>query len=111
MAHGSHTKAALKRIETMVDDALDLSWLNIKTVPPISPTLKSLDCSYSNIEALPDLPPTLVSLKCSFTKIRRLPPLPKTLTSLECINCRNLEIVRSENETIEDYEKRWALVR
>jgi Leucine-rich repeat (LRR) protein len=108
MAHGSHTKKALKRIAEMRDDKLDLSWLNIRSVPPLSPTLKSLNCSYSNIDSLPELPQTLESLDCSYTKLYSLPNLPKTLVSIECKNCRNLAIQKTPDETIEDYKERWV---
>jgi hypothetical protein len=108
MAHGSHTDKAMKRIAEMKDDKLDLSWLNIRSVPPLSPTLKSLNCSYSNIDELPELPETLESLDCSYTKLKSLPPLPKNLSSLECKNCRNLAIQKGPEETIEAYKERWA---
>jgi len=108
MAHGSHTDKALKRIAEMKDDKLDLSWLNIRSIPPLSPTLRFLDCSYSNIDTLPDLPPTLESLNCSYTKLNMLPPLPSSLVSLECKNCRHLAIQKTPGETIASYKSRWA---
>ena len=108
MAHGSHTEKAMKRIAEMKDDKLDLSWLNIRYVPPLSPTLKSLNCSYSNIDTLPKLPGTLETLNCSYTKLKYLPPLPNKLSSIECKNCRNLAIQKMPEETIEMYKERWA---
>jgi Leucine-rich repeat (LRR) protein len=108
MALGSHTEKALKRIAEIKDDKLDLSWLNIRSVPPLSPTLKSLNCSYSNIDTLPELPETLESLDCSYTKLKSLPPLPDKLASLECKNCRNLAIQKKPEETIAEYKQRWV---
>lgn len=111
MAHGSHTDKALKRISEMKDDKLDLSWLNIRSVPPLSPTLKALDCSYSNIDELPELPQTLESLKLSHTKLKFLPPLPSSLVSIECKNCKNLAIQKTPDETIASFKERWAILQ
>jgi len=111
MAHGSHTKQAQLRIYNMFNDTLDLSWLNIKTLPPIPSTVKHLNCSYTNLEKLPPLPENLISLDCSYTKIRALPELPSTLSTLTCTKCKHLTLQMDHNETITDYEKRWVIWR
>jgi hypothetical protein len=111
MAFGSHTKHALKRLALSTDENVDLSWLNIRKLPPLSPTLKSLNCSYTNLEEISELPQNLISLNCSYTKIKFLPTLPQTLKNLNCVNCRNLEIQQGPDESIAEYEARWLILR
>ena len=62
--YGRDTDELLRRIATIRYDTLDVSRLQITS--------------------LPDLPDTLVRLKCSHTPIRRLPDLPSSLATLEC---------------------------
>lgn len=87
MAYGPHTKELLKRMRLIVNDTLDVSWLNINKLPPLPDTLKNLNCSYSNLETLDNLPE---NLNCAYTKIKTLPLLPKSLKSLNTTNCKKL---------------------
>lgn len=111
MAHGPHTKKALNRIAQIKDDTLDLSWLNIKSMPPIPSTLTTLNLSYSNLNELAEIPQNLINLNCAYTNLKFLPPLPQTLVNFNCDHCKHLQIHREPNETIAEYEARWNLRR
>ncbi len=106
MAYGPHTKELLKRTNLIVGDTLDVSWLNIRKLPPLPPTLKNLNCSYTNLETLDNLPLNLENLDCSHTKIKILPVLPESVKYLNTTHCRRLVLQRENDETIEIYNNR-----
>jgi len=57
-------------------------------LPPLPTTLVELGCAYNSLEELPPLPEGLDILFCSENKLRSLPKLPKSLTQLYCsYNC------------------------
>ena len=106
MAYGPHTKELLKRMNLIVNDTLDVSFLNIRKLPPLPVTLKNLNCSYSNLETLDNLPVNLENLNCAHTKFKILPLLPMTLKTLDTTNCKKLVLQRENDETIEIYSRR-----
>jgi hypothetical protein len=93
MAYGSHTATALYRLSNIKDDTLDLSWLNITSLPPLPNTLKHLNCSYTNLTEILELPPKLESLDCSYTKIKKLPLLPPTLKIIKYNNTKIKQVL------------------
>ena len=86
MAYEPNTIELLSRISAIDDGYLDVSWLNVTS--------------------LPELPETLTLLNCSNTQLSVLPKLPETLTRLYCSNTP-LKIQRNAGESIADYSKRW----
>ena len=126
MAYGPDTVELLSRISTMEGGKLDVSLLNITSLPKLPETLKELYCGYTQLSVLPKLPETLTWLNCPNTQLSVLPKLPKTLTWLNCsytqlsvlpklsetltyLYCENtqLKILRNDGESIADYSKRW----
>jgi Leucine-rich repeat (LRR) protein len=110
MAHGPDTPKLLRRIAEIQKDKLDVSFLNITSLPPLPSTLRILNCSNTKITELPPLPSTLKELDCSNNLIKKLPkvlpmlehlicadmqitempPLPSTLRSLHCCCCMKI---------------------
>ena len=58
--------------------------LNLYSLPPLPPHLKTLDCARNPIANLPGLPGTLEMLNCNKTSITTLSGLPATLLELMC---------------------------
>ena len=127
MVYGPDTIELLTRISAIKDGKLNVSWLNITSLPELPKTLTYLYCSHTNISILPELPKTLERLYCFTTNISELPELPKTLTCLYCeytkinelpelpktlkeLYCGNtpLKLLRNDGESIADYNKRWT---
>ena len=74
----------LRRIFNSHSNYIDVSNLNIKSLPPLPEGLLELDCHSTKITELPELPMTLKKLACYNTRITSLPPLPNTLEQLWC---------------------------
>ena len=107
MVYGPDTIELLTRISAIKDGKLNVSWLNITSLPELPKTLTYLYCSHTNISILPELPKTLTHLYCGNTKLSVLPELPKTLIYLNCLDTP-LKILRNNGERISDYNKRWT---
>lgn len=92
MAHGPDTEELLRRLAyaTDISDILDVSRLNITSLPPLPNSLKNLDCSHTPIIKLPPLPESLTFLDCSYTQITEIPRLPDSLKHLLCDNISSL---------------------
>ncbi len=89
MAHGPDTEELLYRFANCEDGMIEISNLNITSIPPIPINVISLNCSNTEITKLPNLPKYLEYLDCSNTKISKMQNLPKTL---QYLNCSNTEI-------------------
>lgn len=69
-----------------VNKELDLSSLNLTSLPTLPKNLKSLNCYMNKLTKLPILPTNLTALTCFENNLTSLPSLP---TNLEFINCCN----------------------
>jgi len=69
-----------------VNKLLNLSFLNLTSLPPLPNTLQKLYCHNNKLTSLPHLPNSLQELVCSYNKLTSLPPLPNTLQKLYCSN-------------------------
>ena len=67
-----------------VDKFLDLSNLNLTSLPTLPDNLKKLNCTKNNLTTLPKLPITLTSLFCFSNELTILPSLPNGLLILFC---------------------------
>ena len=65
---------------------LDLSNLNLKSLPKIPEGITILKCNNNKISYIGDLPESLLELYCSDNKLTILENLPKNLVKLECKN-------------------------
>jgi hypothetical protein len=65
---------------------LDVSHLQVHTLPHIPPFVKYLYCNGTQIRSLPPLPEGCLGLNCSDTPLESLPPLPRSLEILTCSN-------------------------
>ena len=129
MAHGPDTDELLRRVADATT-RLDVSGLNITSLPDLPSDLKRLDCNNTQLTSLPTLPSSLVWLICSYTSITSLPTLPSGLIYLDCyftnitslptlpssliyLYCfyNSLRIYQNKNESIHDYEQRWKPIR
>ena len=106
MAYGPDTAKLLSRISAIDDGILGVSWLNITSLPELPETLTELYCENTQISVLPKLPDTLTHLWCWNTQLSVLPKLPETLIMLDCSKTP-LKLLRSDDESIADYSKRW----
>jgi Leucine-rich repeat (LRR) protein len=88
MAHGPDTEELLTRIANVQNGALNLSSLNITSLPELPCELQGLWCSYTHLTSLPDLPSGLTVLECFNTPLTTLPELPSHLEWLWCANTR-----------------------
>ena len=88
MAHGIDTEELLQRFANYKDGILNVSNLDILSIPPIPKDVKEFDCSNTSISKLPELPQSLEYLNCSNTKITKLPNLPNCIEYLECSNTK-----------------------
>ena len=81
--YGPDTKKLMRRLADSEDtDELDISGLNITSLPQLPPTLEYLDVSETRLTSLPQLPPTLEILDVSKTQITTLPDLLPNLEML-----------------------------
>jgi hypothetical protein len=65
---------------------LNVSCMDLTTLPTLPDTLIHLDCSFNNLTTLPTLPKTLKYLYCFYNNLTSLPTLPKSLVCLCCLN-------------------------
>ena len=86
LTHGPDTPELLRRIQTIQNGVLDVSHLNITSLPHLPPKLDTLDCSNTQIGYLPALPERLRQLWCNNTPISSLPTLLNDLIYLDCSN-------------------------
>ena len=87
--NGGNMAEAQRRIDKWVTDRddhklLDLSYLNLKSLPTLPENLKRLRCEYNNLTTLPKLPITLTTLFCFSNELTSLPSLPNGLLILFC---------------------------
>jgi hypothetical protein len=125
--YGPDTEELLRRMANIPENCLlDVSGLNITSLPELPRRIKTLWCNNTHITELPTLPPRLVSLHCYNTPLTNLPTLPKSLFILCCFNTRltslpelpfNLRLScdtifqLKEGESIQDYNLRWGVWR
>ncbi|HAU3361647.1 TPA: acetyltransferase [Salmonella enterica subsp. salamae] len=69
------------------ESTLDLSELNLSSLPDLPPLIKTLHVNDNHLSSLPDLPELLQILICSFNPLEQLPPLPYSLKELTCSAC------------------------
>ena len=86
MAHGPDTEELLTRIGNIQNGALNLSYLNITSLPELPSGLQGLWCSHTQLSSLPLLPSGLTVLECFDTPLTSLPELPSHLEWLWCAN-------------------------
>lgn len=87
MAHGPSTPTLLQRIADCIEDnitTLNISFLDITSLPPLPAHIYCLNCHNTNLTVLPYLPEGLVILNCGYSKLTSLPALPDTLKTLVC---------------------------
>ncbi len=80
---------AIRRVQSWIPGTpLDLSNLDLITLPVIPEGIERLYCSYNNLSSLSDnLPSSLTYLSCYYNKLQSLPEnLPSSLTYLYCMN-------------------------
>jgi len=63
---------------------LDISDLNIHSLPPLPDRIKDLICINNKLTSLPELPDTLEHLVCHTNQLTSLPQLPDGLEKLYC---------------------------
>ncbi len=83
MAHGPDTEELLRRIANATTQ-LNISILNITSLPKLPDGLEILHCHNTRITSLPNLPARLQELDCHDTQITSLPKLPDGLRELDC---------------------------
>jgi hypothetical protein len=125
MAHGRDTEELLKRFANYENGLLNVSNLDIFSIPPIPKHVTEFDCSNTSIRKLPNLPNCIEYLNCSNTKISKMQNIPKSLKKLNCsntkiiklphlgenlewLNCENCPLIlpREVDEDIIHYKKR-----
>jgi Leucine-rich repeat (LRR) protein len=84
MAHGPDTAELLHRFANIDGDRLDISMLNITSIPELPSTITRFSCYRTRISVLPELPSGLQFLSCGNTPLTSLPELPSDLRSLYC---------------------------
>ncbi len=86
MAHGPDTEELLRRIANSSNGMLNVSGLNITSLPELPPDLKILWCNNTHITSLPSFPPGFEAVNCSNTQVTTIPPLPPGFEGLSCCN-------------------------
>jgi Leucine-rich repeat (LRR) protein len=86
MAHGADTEELLRRIANCKYGILNVSFLNITSLPELPSGLQELHCYNTPLTSLPELPSELQQLYCYNTQITILPKLPSGLQVLSCYN-------------------------
>ena len=61
---------------------LDLSWLQLTSLPELPSNLQVLLCFNNNLTSLPELPSSLLNLRCFRNNLMKLPDLPSGLKYL-----------------------------
>jgi len=84
--HGPDTEKLMRSIERIRNGYLDLTGLNITSLPPLPPTVTHIEFSSTSNTSLPELPPTLRRLDVINMQITSLPALPPTLEMLYISN-------------------------
>jgi hypothetical protein len=92
MAHGPDTEILLLRMSVVRDGCLNLTRLDITSLPELPSHLEYLWCNNTQLTSLPLLPSGLKFLHCEDTPIRILPELPSGLTHLYCRNTNLTEL-------------------
>jgi hypothetical protein len=105
MSYGPDTDKLIKRIEeSLTSGILDISRLNIHSLPPLPNAIKHIYCGFTQLTSLPPLPDGLQILWCYNTLLKSLPPLP---AGLQVLNCYNTQLPqRNTNENIDLYISR-----
>lgn len=90
---GSHElrEIAVERLQaclTKQESTLDLSDLNLRSLPELPPLITTLHVNDNCLLSLPALPESLQTLTCSFNPLEQLPPLPGSLKTLTCSACQ-----------------------
>ncbi len=89
MSYGPDTAILTRRIyESSTSGILDVSKLNIHSLPSLPVWLKILLCHNTRLTSLPPLPDGLQELYCENTLLVSLPPLPDGLRILYCYNTK-----------------------
>ena len=102
MSHGPHTFELMRRIEESVTTGkLNISYLDITSLPPLPSGLIELYCDNTQLTSLPPLPNSLKELVCYNTLLTSLPPLPYGLEALWCFNTKLPE--RDDFESMNEY--------
>lgn len=88
---------AQRRIDEWVAEGdetkeLQLSGLNLTSLPPLPENLKIIFCEHNKLTELSGLPDTLIDLFCGDNKLTKLPTLPAGLDTLACGNNQLISI-------------------
>lgn len=83
------------------ESTLDLSELNLSSLPDLPPLITTLRVNDNHLSSLPALPESLQILICSFNPLEQLPPLPYSLKELTCSAC-HLKNLPSLPDTLEE---------
>ncbi|EEG6729388.1 acetyltransferase [Salmonella enterica] len=94
--------ACLEKEESL----LDLSELNLSSLPELPPLITTLLANDNHLSSLPELPESLQILICSFNLLELLPPLPGSLKKLICSSC-NLKKLPSLPDSLEELTCSW----
>ncbi|APD13375.1 hypothetical protein RO07_25265 [Pandoraea pulmonicola] len=76
------------RILHMTDGKLDLSDLELSSLPELPAGLITLDARYNQLTDLPPLPEGIRSLGATRNQLTQLPPLPRSLIELDAVHNR-----------------------
>jgi len=63
---------------------LDVSNMNLTSIPDIPDSVTHLFCSRNKLTCLPKLPPALVTLACEYNRLTSLPELPDSVSYIFC---------------------------
>jgi hypothetical protein len=90
--YGNPDDMLARALKTMgPDGVLNISYIGLRSLPPLPPTVKKIFCQGNPLESMEKLPPSLVGLYCDRTpSLRRIGTLPPTLEALHC-NISGLE--------------------
>ena len=83
MAHGPDTEELLRRMANNTEE-LNVSGLNITSLPELPSRLQYLNCHRTHLTSLPELPSGLIILNCSNTRLTSLPKFPSELIHITC---------------------------
>jgi hypothetical protein len=84
--YGPDTTELNRRLQNIRGGKLDLTALNITSLPPLPNTVRWLSASNTPITSLPALPPNIGYLNVDDTPVTSLPALPPNLHSLYAVN-------------------------
>jgi Leucine-rich repeat (LRR) protein len=80
---------AIKRINECIktkSTELDLSYLDLTSLPDLPDNLTELNCNGNKLTILPTLPNSLTELNCDHNQLTNLPYLPDSLNDLHCVD-------------------------